>query len=1067
MHSVGYYSNPDIYGDKVVFVAEDDLWLFDRSKNSLATRITSSKGQIRNPIFCDEGRKIAFSSNEFGNFEVYILDLEDRSIKRLTYFGSMSIVRAWDKTEKQIIFSSLYGLPFRGSQLFKISPQGGEPEPLGYGLGVTYDRDRDIRVIGRFQDDNARWKRYKGGTTGQIWVSIKNKPFSRLNLPIGNHVHPLVINEKIYFLSDYEGISNLYKINPDGSGLEKLTNESEYYFRRARTDGVNIIMQKAGGLYTYNIETSQVHEIQIDYLSAREHRKKKFVDANKFIEQVQINKDDTHALIISRGKPFYFPFWEEGTYQLGLRHGTRYKLPTFHNEKNILYLVSDTMGEDFIEEFNLDNLDEKSENFGDGIGIPYSVKINKTSSHLAITNNRHEVLLIDLKSKDSKSIHKQEFGNLTTIDWSPDGRYLTFTKAVDHSNTQVVVYDIKNDKMENISSVDFHDFNPRFSADGKHIFFLSDRTFHPMIDAHIFQYMFPSSTKIYAVALRSDIEPITKLKPTPLDDKPADNKSNDKDKEEKDAKSIDIEIEGITDRIVELPIPEGRILRLETGSDRIFYQTAPIKGMSLETIMGEPEANNTLHTFVFKDQSQEVVTNNINNFVVSDSKKTLVIHQNQKVRLLPPTHTEKQENKENLNGETRKSKYLNLARMKLEVDPPKEWEQMLKESWKLMKEHYWEENIGGLNWEQVLEKYLILVSKINSRFEFSDLLWELQAETGTSHSYEFGGDYDFPPNYQPAFIGADLKYNKSEDGYEIVNLLKGDVWDKNFGSPLVKSGIGAKEGDIIISVDGLNVSQEVSVQELLMGKRNQEVYINIKRKESGKVETVIIKPIGSDTEIRYRDWVESNRKSVHEKTNNKIGYLHLPDMGFRGVQEFYRYYQKETLKEGLIIDVRFNGGGHTSEIFLEKFSRIHVGYVKSRYGRERRYPNYSVPGPKIAITNESAGSDGDIFSHSFKQMKLGKLIGTRTWGGVVGIWPKIQLVDKTIVTQPEYSFYFNDVQWGVENYGTDPDIIIDRTPDDFKANKDPQLDLAISEILKDISVKPVEEPDLNQNLPIK
>jgi tricorn protease len=338
-------------------------------------------------------------------------------------------------------------------------------------------------------------------------------------------------------------------------------------------------------------------------------------------------------------------------------------------------------------------------------------------------------------------------------------------------------------------------------------------------------------------------------------------------------------------------------------------------------------------------------------------------------------------------------------------------------------------------------------------------MWEMQGELGTSHCYELGGDYRPAPQYKLGHLGADLAYDPEQDAYRFVRVLRGDVWDEKEASPLRRPGVNVEEGMLLLAIGGQRVGQRLHPNVLLGNQAGEEVQLTVAESDGGSVRTVCIKALGDETPVRYRDWVERNRQYVHEKSGGQVGYIHVPDMGPDGYAEFHRYFLIELDHKGLVVDVRFNGGGHVSALLLEKLARRRLGYDLSRWMGYTPYPEESAYGPMVALTNEQAGSDGDIFSHSFKLMGLGKLIGRRTWGGVIGIWPRNWLVDGGITTQPEFSFWFQDVGWSVENYGTDPDIEVDMTPQDYARGVDVQLDRAIEEVMKEIEENPPREPD--------
>jgi tricorn protease len=390
---------------------------------------------------------------------------------------------------------------------------------------------------------------------------------------------------------------------------------------------------------------------------------------------------------------------------------------------------------------------------------------------------------------------------------------------------------------------------------------------------------------------------------------------------------------------------------------------------------------------------------------------------------------------------------------------------MLGEAWRLQREQFWDPQMSGVDWPRVLARYRAVLPRVRTRAALSDLIWEMQGELGTSHAYEIGGDLRVPPQYKRGFLGADYQWDAARNGYRIDAILRGDSWNRSDDSPLAEPGLDVRAGDAIVAVGGIAVSATRTPDELLVNRADRDVAIDLER--DGQRRRVLAHALRDERMLRYRAWVDANRRSVHERTAGRVGYVHIPDMGPWGFAEFHRGYLSEFERDALIVDVRYNRGGHVSPLLLEKLARKRVGYDISRYGPPAPYPPESVGGPLVALTNQFAGSDGDIFSHCFKLYGLGTLVGMRTWGGVVGINPYHQLVDGTLTTQPEYSFWFVDAGWGIENYGTDPDVEVDIAPQDWAAGIDPQMDTAlrlIEEALAQAPQPPVFPPFPNRAL---
>jgi len=383
---------------------------------------------------------------------------------------------------------------------------------------------------------------------------------------------------------------------------------------------------------------------------------------------------------------------------------------------------------------------------------------------------------------------------------------------------------------------------------------------------------------------------------------------------------------------------------------------------------------------------------------------------------------------------------------------------MFTEAWRLQREHFWAEDMAGIDWQAIYEQYAPLLEHVSSRSELSDLFWELQGELGTSHAYERGGEYRHGPHYRQGFLGIDWHYDSYTQRYRIAHIVQGDTWDKHSTSPLNAPGIHVQVGDAVVAINGQLVGPNHSPQELLVHQADEEVQLTIEGAESQEKRVVTVKALPHEHNARYREWVNNNRQTVHTLSQGRVGYIHIPDMGSNGYAEFHRGYLSQFDYPALIIDVRWNGGGNVSGLLLEKLARRRLGYDFPRWGQPIPYPMESPQGPMVAITNEHAASDGDMFCHAFKLMGLGPVIGMRTWGGVIGITHNHSLVDGTVTTQPEYAFWFKDVGWELENYGTNPDIEVDISPQDYTRGTDPQLERAIAEALKLIEERPYLEP---------
>ncbi|MBV8082587.1 MAG: PDZ domain-containing protein, partial [Candidatus Eremiobacteraeota bacterium] len=632
---------------------------------------------------------------------------------------------------------------------------------------------------------------------------------------------------------------------------------------------------------------------------------------------------------------------------------------------------------------------------------------------------------------------------------------------------------------------------PAWDPDGKYLYFLSTRDFNPVYDALQFDLSFPFAMRPFLVTLRSDIASpfVPKARafdgsvkvPAPHEypDSTTDVLSRSRGSSSVESKPaeaaaapaeapkpppiVDIDFEGISGRVIGFPVDEGRYAQIAGAPGRALFTQFPVRGsLGHSFLKDDTHDDGTILAYDFAEQRCASLATCMSEMRLAADGHTLVYRSGYRLRAInalepladgdarPPVPDEV----------SRRSGWIDLGRVSVLVEPRDEWAQMYYEAWRLQREQFWDEAMSQVDWDVVRDRYATLLPRVRTRGELSDLFWEMQGELGTSHAYEYFGDYRRTPSYRVGLLGADLAYDERSGGYKIVHILRGDSWNRDTDSPLAEPGLRVREGEIIVGVGGHPVDREHPVEALLVNFSGREVALNLLDLE-GVRRRIVVKTLRDERALRYREWVETNRKLVHERSGGRVGYVHIPDMGPAGFAEFHRGFLAEFNRGALIVDARYNRGGHVSALLLEKLSRKRVGYDIPRHGVPRPYPDESVAGPMVGIANQFAGSDGDIFSHCFRLYKLGPLVGKRTWGGVIGIWPQHPLVDGTVTTQPEFSFWFTDVGWKVENHGAEPDYDIDIAPHDYRDGKDPQMDKALALILEALDKNPVKLPSFD------
>jgi tricorn protease len=683
-----------------------------------------------------------------------------------------------------------------------------------------------------------------------------------------------------------------------------------------------------------------------------------------------------------------------------------------------------------------------------------NLEVSPTADLVVFGNHRNELFLVDLEAEQPEAVllDSSPYGRLDAAAWAPDGRWVAYHAPVTPQTVAIKLCRVETRKVTQVTSPVLRDYLPAWDPEGKYLYFIGQRDYNPVYDELQFDLNFPMGSRPFAVALRKDVpSPFIPSRKAPESEEAQAQEKAEAERAPTARQPIEIDLDGIERRAIAFPVPEGKYARVQGIKGKALFSSFPVEGTRTPSWYDtSAPAKGVLDVYDFENQKQERLIDGITDFWIGRDEKTMLYRASERLRVLKAGEKPASDA-----GDTpsRTSGWIDLERVRVSVRPGAEWRQMFREAWRLQREHFWVEDMSGLDWDAIYRRYLPLVDRVTTRSELSDLLWEVQGELGTSHAYEIGGEYRPGPTYAQGHLGVDWELDPATGRYTIGRIVEGDPWDTGATSPLNRPGLDVQVGDAVLAVNGQPVGGAVSPGEWLVNQADQEVLLTIQRGDEAP-RTIGVKALGSEQAARYRDWVEGNRRAVHEATDGRVGYIHIPDMGPEGYAEFHRGYLVESNREGLLVDVRYNGGGHVSQLLLEKLSKRRLGYDFPRWGAPEPYPQHAPRGPIVALTNELAGSDGDIFSHTFKLLGIGPLVGKRTWGGVIGIWPRHTLADGTLTTQPEFSFFFDDVGWNVENYGTDPDLEVDNRPQDYVRGVDVQLNRAIEVCLEQFEKRP-------------
>ncbi len=1048
--------SPRLYKDVLIFISKDDLWSSDISGKN-PRRLTHGLGIIRNPCISPDGNYIAFSATSEGAQEIYIIPTQGGDANRLTFLGQQAQACTW-KDNKHIIFSSHHDSPFRENSLYNINIDSHTISliKVGHANNISYNNS-DEAVIQRYGYGYTSLKRYQGGLAGQLWIQKKQENFKLLINKKHNLIAPIWHQQRIYFLSDYQDHGNVYSCDLDGNDLQRHTHHEDFYVQSFHIEQKHMVYAKAGKLFHLNLENNIDQLIPIEQGSTHNPQyQRKFASNNLRLEAAMISPDAQHIAISNRGRLFYMPTWQGGAYHLANKPQLRFKELDYaydnkllascdHGKHDSLYLFDDTAPHDYT---CIDKLD---------LGRILHLKTSPNGLHALISNHRHELLLLDIKNKKLIPIDQSSYNSIHYFDWAPDSKWLVYSIANSHETAQIKLYQLSSKKITDLTQGQYPDYAPCFDTQGKYIFFISQRHYEAQMDELLFQYGYKNTSKIYLICLQKNTSsPFLHLpKAEQKTEKKKKEDSQDEDTS-KPPKDIQIDLEGISMRTTCFPIPAGKYTLLLPIEEKLLILDNCISEAEDE----EEQEYGKLSVYNFKELHFETLIEGISSAALSKDRKSLLYYHEQKLRVI-----EAGTKPDNSDNSYKNGGWIDIERARVEISPEQEWPFIFTEAWRLQRDFYWDKDMGGIDWDAIYEQYLPLAKQARTRSELNEVISEMQGELGCSHAYTWGGEMPKQNRYPIGQLGCNFSYDKKKNHYTITAIYSGEYGDNYYSSPLLQPDVNIQEGDSIIAVNGQTVDANTPPEKLLIHQSNRYVILSIQPKDPKlPICHKHVKTLSSTKPLLYRRWVERNKAYVAEKSNGKFGYIHIPDMSRNGLTEFYRNYHQCYDKDALIIDVRYNGGGHVSSMILQKLAIARFGLDFTRWhGAAFSYPHAAPRGNMVALCNENTGSDGDIFSYAFKKLQLGKLIGTRTWGGVVGINVRNQLLDGGVTTQPEYAVWFQEAGYSIENYGVDPDEVVTITPEQAAIKADPQLDQAIAELSNlQKSKQPALEHTVNQ-----
>ncbi len=1057
--SSGLYRYPDVSKTQIVFTYANDLWVMPKGGGE-AEKLSSPLGVESFPRFSPDGKSIAFTGNYDGNKDVYVIPVNGGVPLRLTSHGYSDRVVGWQPDGKRVVFASLRESGRdRFNQMYTIASTGGPAKklPLAYAEFASYSPDgKELAVTFRTQAFR-NWKRYRGGWKADIHIfdlaDNTSENITALDTEAGNEF-PMWHNDEIYFLSDRgsEVRMNLWKYDTKTKAVEQLTNFKDFdiHFPSAGPD--EIVFEAGGNLYLFNFSTKKITEVKVSLVSDKTNLKSKIEKVDKYIQHVDISPDGNRVLMEARGDIFSLPAENGYVKNLTQTSGTAERYPVWSPDGKNIACWSDKSGEYelWITPYNQDK-PRKLTSYG--AGFRYSLFWSPDSKKLAFIDKAMKIQVYDLETDKTtyvdKALHYLH-GSLEnfTCSWSPDGRWLTFSHDLENSHSAVFVFDSKNKKLQQVTSGFYNSTDPVFDSEGKYIYLLTNQSFSPNYSDIDNSFIYANSTQLAVLTLQKSTrsilypkndtvkvipaEPVTKVVEIKHKFKsPTDTVQKIRVK----VGAVDIDFDGIEQRIEILPLAAGNYGKIGSIKNKILYLKFPAQDVT--------DGKSSLKIYDTEKKEEKTILDEVDDYIMSADRQKLLIKKGDAWAVIKPEESQKFE------------KPIHTAEMQALTNPMEEWKEILTDAWRLERDYFYDPNMHGVNWEQVKERYSNMLTGATTREELDYIIGEMIGELSSSHTYHGGGDIEEEKKQNVGYLGVD--YEPEGDFYKIKKIIRGAPWDAEDRSPLDMPGVNIKEGNYLLAVDGvpLTTAQEPYIVFQGLSDKTIELTYNSTPSWNG-AKTTLVHTLKDEGRLRYLSWVETNRKRVDAETNGEAGYIYVPSTGIDGQNELIRQFNAQWDKKALVVDERFNSGGQIPDRFIEVLNRTPLAYWAIRDGSSNPWPPYANFGPKVMLINGWSGSGGDAFPDYFRKKGLGPLIGNRTWGGLIGISGVPDLIDGGIITAPSFRMYNPDGTWFREGHGVDPDIKVDEDLGLMSKGIDPQLEKGIEEIktlLKDKGYK--------------
>ena len=1033
---------PATNGSDIVFSYAGDLYKVS-ARGGEAKRLTSHVGYEMFPRFSPDGKTIAFTGQYDGNTEVYTIPADGGEPLRVTYtatnqrddvgdrMGPNNIVTAWTADGAKIVYRNRIGSGFSG-KLYTVAKEGGLSEviPLPEGGFCSFSPDGKRLAYNRVMREFRTWKYYRGGMADDVWIyDTGKKTVENITNNRAQDIFPMWVGNEIYFLSDRDRTMNLFVYDTKTKTTSKVTDFTEYDIKFPSTNGQLIVFENAGYIYRFDPATKKAEKVNITLASDHLYARSEIKDGGRYMRGASLSPDGKRVVVTARGEIFNLPVEKGVTKNIVRTPGAHERSATWSPDGKHIAYISDATGET--------ELYMQPAEGGEAVQL---TKNNDTyirnfewspdSKSIVYTDRKNRINLLNVATKQVTEVLRDPKKEPYEVTFSPDSKWLAYTRMADNEYDIIYLYRIDDKKEFQVTDRWYDSGSPTFSTDGKYLVFTSMRDFNPTYGSKEWNHVYGYSNGVYLALLTKDTpspfltkDDGSKAEPKKVEINVEEGKKKETDEKKKpEGVTVKVDADGLSDRIVKVPLPQGYHGNLYSDGQKVYYSR-----------------NNSTYVYDLNKQKEETVAEGARMWVEPGGKKAGFFKNKQLfVKDIPA-------------GRVDLKDPVNFSDMKMTIDYAKEWAQIFDEAWRAFRDGFYLENMHGVDWKAMKKKYGVLLPYVKNRQDLTYLIGEMIGELNCGHAYVNTGETNRPQRIKTGLLGAEISRDKS-GFFRLEKILPGESWSPALRSPLTEPGIEAQVGDFIVAIDGVPTNTVNDLYALLVGKADvpTELSINGKAQLNG-ARKVVIRPLEEEYSLYHYQWVKNNIEKVDKASGGKIGYIYIPDMGVDGLNEFAKYFYPQLDKEGLIIDDRANGGGNVSPMILERLAREPYRMTMRRGStRNGTVPDAVLVGPKVCLINKYSASDGDLFPWGFRALKLGKLIGTRTWGGIVGITASLPFIDGTDVRVPFFTSYDMNGNWMVENEGVEPDILIDNDPVKEWNGEDEQLNRAIEEVMKEL-----------------